>query len=193
MSSKWKISVEEFTLESERGTLHYGLRLGGYTGWMFSNRGVVVLPYAEVDNDILVGLRWEDRPNMGGLTPCAIGGTVTADKKRRAELGRIIAEKASPELCPNPEYLPELSGRPLAADRSYFQALEENDTGVTAYKLKVSPEQLSEKGYGTFLLKVSMEERGHGDIEMFPWKDAARECGDALAAAAILRLVAIHL
>lgn len=197
---RWKVtidgvetSVDHLTLRSKFGALEYGMRPEGYPAWVFQQPGgVLTIPWARLPGGtVLVGLIEESRANLGGAQLCAIGGfpepgesTATAEQRERHEESGLAGV---------PEKLP---GAPLACNRLFWVVLSDTD-GDTAYGLRVPYQALGKSGDGswqivdeTILVKYSKRAK----LVFRPWQEMVQRTPDALALAAIARLLAhLHL
>lgn len=195
--------VEKIEVVSERfGTLSYGLRPEGYDGWAFKENGgggAVTLPYTKMkDGTLFVGLIAEDRPNMGGKRLCIIGGFVNPGEKHEAAQVREAAHEA--DL--NSVEAFELRGHPVNSNRAFFVADPADGEGVRAFAVEIPPEfvavvidhddpALPRTSYRYQIPDELKPKFGKiPNVVLLPVYEAIRRTADALALAAIARLIA---
>lgn len=181
---------------SERfGTLSHGLRPEGYDGWCFRENGgggAVTLPYTKMHSGILlVGLIEENRPNMGGAALCIIGGFINPGEKHEDAQVREAAHEAGL----NSAEAAKLEGLPINSNRAFFVADPARDEGVHAYAIEI-PVEYVVAGGPTDPLRYQIPEEVKAqfgkiaNVQLFPVNVAIRMTADALALAAIARLIA---
>ncbi|HLD63335.1 MAG TPA: hypothetical protein VI913_00385 [Candidatus Peribacteraceae bacterium] len=176
--------VSHIACTSKYGTLEWGKRPEGFTGWVWNEAGgggAITIPYSyRPDSELLVGLIEENRLNMGGLRWCAIGGFAelpathaeTQVKEARDEAG-IDSRQTFP------------LGIPQISNRLYFVGDPTKDEGVHAYALEVPFAQLDQN------MQIPEAEGKLGKATFHHWRKAVLEiCGDVLATAAVAQLVA---
>jgi ADP-ribose pyrophosphatase YjhB (NUDIX family) len=199
--SPWKIEVNgeavnarHVRLASKFGELEYGMRPEGYPGWAFREAGgggSVTLPWCKDTNgDILIGLRLEDRKNMGGEALCIIGGFKEPEETHRQAQERELAEEAG---LSSTNATPEL-GLPACSNRLFFVANPHKGEGVHGWHLQIPFEWLElshDKQH--YRLKTGVQDANLPKPELihfYPWREAVKHTADALAGLPICRLLA---
>lgn len=172
--------VEKITITSKFGEFTYGLRPEKYDGLAFHEQnggGVIFLPYYFDSNRILhVGLIFESRPNMGEKPQlCAIGGFREPGESPEKSQARETLEETG--LDSQAAVL--LPGLPLNPNRTLFIADPERGEGINVFALEISENNLPSKESDSF-----------HRIHFFPWHKAISLSPDAIALAAIARLLA---
>lgn len=148
---------------------------------------VTVLSSAMPGGELLIGLLFEDRPNLGGWTLCIIGGMMQPGQSRhdaqRAESeeeGGIDSGAALP-----------LPGIPYVTDRLLWAANPRLGEGIHAFHLSVPFEALEEADGGgyRFIPEHCADDKKRKMVVFHPWQRAIAESADAVALAAIARLL----
>lgn len=193
----WADLVE---IKSRYGTLTYGVRPEGYDGWAFAQEGgggSVTIPYTRTPGGtLLVGLIFEDRPNLGGKQWCAIGGFKDPGETHADAGLREFFEEVG--VDPN-EFAPRpLAGMPAVPDRLFWQADPDEGEGNHFYAVRIPFEllqQYTDGNYG-FSENVPLEARktiiakGEGCVRFMPVNTAIQKTPDCIAGMGIARLLA---
>ena len=177
-------------LESGFGTLSYGWHPNGYDTWAFAEEGgggALCVPTCMKDGEWLVGLVEEDRANLGGRTLCAPGGFVDQGERQAEAARREVSEETGHDAVLRP-----LEGVPLVSNRAFFFALPANGQGVRAFTFEVQPEALREKTHEGYWRLAPVGKAELDGLLFMPWRVAVARCPDALALAAIARLLAMR-
>ena len=118
------------------GTLTYGRTAQGYDGLTFHEYlggGSVILPFVILDNQSLVGVVLQDRPNQGGNVWNAPRG-FDPGEDRRISAARELAEEVGLRAATTEVVsLPGQAGNPNSA---FFETWD-NDEGVTFFGIEV--------------------------------------------------------
>jgi len=184
------VPCSSLRLESGFGTLSYGWHPKGYDTWCFAEEGgggAICVPTCVKDGEWLVGLVEEDRPNLGGRTLCAPGGFVDPGERQADAARREVAEETGHDSS-----VKALGGVPMVSNRAFFFALPAQGQGVHAFTFEVNAAELCERtseGYWKLAPKGKAELDG---LLFMPWRTAVERCPDALALAAIARLLAMR-
>lgn len=173
--------LRRLTLRSRFGTLEYGQRSEGYDSWVFTEAGyggAVTIPYCRGSNgELLIGLREENRANMGGKRLCAIGGFLNTLESHQDAQRRESKEEAGLDSVGA-----IAQGVRYNCNRAFFVADPEKGQGIQAHGLAVSSERLERSSLPGSVGKM-------GSVEFFEWTDAVTQlCGDAIALAAIAQV-----
>lgn len=174
-------------LDSKFGTWSYGMHPHGYDGWWFAEfggGGVITLPYSVIDDILWVGLIEEDRPNLGGETLCAIGGYLDENENPETAARREAFEETGLSV---PHF--RLAGVPAASNRALFVADHRAGEGVKFYAAHVPQEALTPPTEGRRYWSPPRKAEV-GRVVFMDWRDAVMSSPDALALAAIARLLA---
>ncbi len=177
-------------IESKFGRLVYGKRPEGYDSWVFEEQGgggAVTILYAEVDGEILIGLREEPRANMGEKPRlCVIGGFVDLGEDHQQTQQRVLEEESGLSLEAQ-----KLPGLPVNANRAFWVADPDKDEGVHIYALKIPAEYLilDEQNPGSYLLTPEILGSRKKPVRFLPLAQAVNQSPDVIALAAIARLM----
>lgn len=149
---------------------------------------VTVLSSTAPEGELLIGLLYENRPNLGGQTLCVIGGMMQPGQSRsdaqRAESEEEGGIDSSAALL--------LPGLPYVTDRLLWAANPRLGEGIHAFHLPVPFEALEKTvdgGY-RFTPEHSADDKKRGLVLFLPWRRAVAASSDAVALAAIVRLLA---
>ncbi len=196
----WRLAIDGKEVESSMlelsskfGTLLYGLRPEGYDAWVFAETaggGAVTIPYAFTDGkELLVGLLPEKRANMGGERLCLVGGFVDPGEKHRDAAVREASQEAGITFTSA-----ELPGLPLNANRAFFVADPDAGEGLHCYAVHVHFAMLTHVEGRDWRIDseyADAEALGKAKHVVFmPWHQAVQRTADAIAVAAIARLMA---
>lgn len=180
------------------GNLQYGWISSGYDCWSYRENaggGVVIVPYAQIDGKLLVGVIQEDRPNQGGRVFNLPKGSVGIGETHQAAAQRELAEETG-LLNVVPEELP---GEPLNPDPTFYDT-SKIGTGARAFRAPLPPEWLERRDSNWTVsenhLDVSKQaisrrrKEGIGRLFFISRKDAV-QLGDMFTVAAVARLTAL--
>ena len=151
--------------------------------------GSVVIPYSISSNNLIVGLVYENRDNMGGWVWCGPGGFSDNNETHKQTAAREFREETGMMQASG---LIDLPGLPVNSNRALFVASPELGQGVHNYTLRVPFGFLQLEDGNVFKLK---DEKLLGDfkkasaLRFMPINTAILRSGDALALAAILQLI----
>lgn len=183
--------VESLRLVHTRfGTLEYGLTKGGWDGWTFhelGGGGSVIVPYANINGQLFVGLVWQNRPNQGGNVWNVPRGFLAFGENH---FGSAVQELEQ-EVGYRSMELRLLEGKPMNPNSAFF--VTEGDEGVRAYALEIREDELVNNGadgwaFNPQILKpISKSAELIFGCRFFPWEQAT-EVGDMFTLAAIARL-----
>ncbi len=148
----------------------------------------VVAAWAMIDDQLHVALVLENRPNLGGLVWCAIGGA--------QETGRTALFAAMDELDEEsgikrrPVQLP---GNATAAIRG-FQTIVRGAKGTSYFALEFKPEELEAISVagGRYRLKAGLngvDDSRAKNVAFMPWKEAVMSV-DGIVGTMVARLMA---
>lgn len=182
-------SVKEVQLESNFGTVHYGMRPEGFDGPVWEEKAgmVTLLVAVSPDGEKYVGMPRENRPNMGTEPVfCILGGMAKGtDTKTCCELAKeVAAQKAGIDASSAEKY----RGLHVNSNRLYWVCdPKESGRGVHCYRLVIFWNDLEEAEDGFYKLKETFSVGGKSDrVRFFPIKESPQMTGDALAHSAIL-------
>jgi 8-oxo-dGTP pyrophosphatase MutT (NUDIX family) len=181
-------SVSRMSLSSKFGELSYGAR--PYPAWVFREAGgggAVTLPFVRnPQGEILVGLLLEDRPNMGGLRWCAVGGFIDPNETHMETGLRETMEETGMAVPP----IFELDGMAMNPNRQFFDADPEKGEGVRTFGMELPADWMVPNGDGSFRIKegIQVGVKNPERLAFFPVRDAIRKTGDALALGALAKL-----
>jgi len=182
-----KVEINRLKLTSKFGELEYGLKPEGYDGWIFKEQGgggVITIPYTEIRDEIYVGLKLENRPNMGGRIFCAIGGFL--DPKEIAEDAQ--KREAMEEANMDTKEAVILEGAPINPNRAFF--VTKIKEGIKVFSFKVPTTSIEKPiDEGSFILKAKYLEKD-STIRFIRWQDAVMMTSDGIAKAGIAQLLA---
>lgn len=178
------------------GVLEYGLRPEGFDGWAFAENGgggSISIPFTrDEDDNVLIGVIIEDRKNMGGKQPCAIGGFVDPGESHMDAALREQLEEADliAEVSP-------LKGLPGNSNRLLFVADPTADQGVHPFGVEIPFAALEKRDDGSYgfrsdippELRGKVMAKGGGDVRFMPWKRAIRQSPDVLFRAGVAQLL----
>ncbi len=186
--------VSYFEAKSKYGLLRMGLGLDpdGRVGWSWMETGgggAAALVYARETgtsglNGLWIGLLMEDRQNMGGMRPCAVGGFKRPGEKPDAASQREFLQETGAR---NIE-VRKLPGVPLNGNRMYFEADPNDDEGMHTFSVEVPFDDLIPGLDGTMEHGFWRPKNSH--MVFFPWQMAAQQSADAFAVSMIARLLA---
>jgi len=171
---------------SQFGRVIYGRltekkRSDGWWFWENGGGGAVVLPYAFTpENDLLVGVLLENRPNLGEKPVwCVVGGFVDENETHHQAQVREAGEEIRLDTSQA-----KLLGR-FASNRGFVKADLPAGEGTHAFGVEVLFDQLGEASEsGSRLLKG-----GPKNFRFFPVAKAIELSHDGLALAAIALLL----
>lgn len=175
------------------GQVVYGWNPAGYDQFMVLENGgggSVTVPYALIDGQLYVGGVFQNRPNMGGVKLCAIGGFLKSDESHFVAAGREASEEVG---FTEPATL-LLTGEPGCWNRA-LSVTNETDEGTHFYGLGLDPKCLAPAEEGTYaidpqiLKPVSKSAESIVKARLVHWKIAAR-VADQFLNAAVARLIA---
>jgi ADP-ribose pyrophosphatase YjhB (NUDIX family) len=151
--------------------------------------GSVVVPYSTAPkNQVLVGLVYENRDNMGGWVWCGPGGFSDNNETHKQTAAREFREETGMMQASG---LKDLPGLPVNSNRALFVASPELGQGVHNYTLRVPFDFLLPEDGNVFKLK---DEKLLGDfkkanlLRFMPIDTAILRSGDALALSALAQL-----
>jgi ADP-ribose pyrophosphatase YjhB (NUDIX family) len=183
-----------FMATSKYGELYFGVRSDGHRGWWFKEQGgggaVTVMYSRDNDGNLLVALRNEMRPNMGGARRwCIPGGFIRAGESHVDAQAR----EALDETGVDTQEAYALPGLPFISNRAFFVANPIQGEGIHAYALQVPFTQLreTEDGYELTTHIPDFKEQEH--FRFFEWREAVKKTADGIALAAIAQLLAAEL
>ncbi|MFA5946951.1 MAG: NUDIX domain-containing protein [Patescibacteria group bacterium] len=120
------------------GTLAYGKNPGGnFDSWAFHENGgggAVIVPYATVDGNLLIGVVEQDRPNQGGKVLNVPRGFLKPGEPHWVGAERELAEEVG-KFVGSLRLLP---GKPTNPNSAFFETVQV-DEGVKFSTVEVSP------------------------------------------------------
>lgn len=122
--------------------LEYGKTPAGYDGLAFEEPGgggSVIVPFAEINGEIYVGLVHEDRPFSGGIVPNAPRGFLNPGETHFQTAQRELAEETGYET-PEKRIVP-LRGKLMNSNSALNVAIGD-DKGTKSYKLNITPDEI---------------------------------------------------
>lgn len=182
----------EVLLKSPWFTIGVGKR-PDFNGFLVRNcngKGAVTVLWSRDSNErLLIGLVLEKRPNLGPEPVwCIAGGNLELGESHKEAQIRELHEETGFDTS----MAKELPGLPFVEDRVLYVADAKKGEGNHAYSLEVSLDML-EKDEREAVWKPKLgliKHKAESEIRFFPWREAARMSPDALALAAISRLLA---
>lgn len=200
-SKHWRVEIDgmvtdtrHIKISSRWGELSFGQRLdtgrvSTCEGWLWhetNGGGAVLLPYARVEGELMIGLILEDRPNLGEKPVfCAIGGGVDVGESHRDAAVRESYEETSGHVFGEIFQLPGLGG---VQDRLYY-ICDHATEGVRSFAV----ETLVECVDGIYRPVALPGNKPICNVRFFPWKVAAKVTPDLIARGAILQLLTVLL
>jgi ADP-ribose pyrophosphatase YjhB (NUDIX family) len=188
------VQVQHVEISSPRfGTLEYGLRSEGYDGWAFFEVGgggaVVLLYFFSPSGRLMVGLVRESRPNMDEQPVwCIAGGFVNPGEMHKLGAKREVMEEAGVSTAKTTDL-----GK-FNPNRAFF--VTDGGGGVRAYGMEIPYAwvELDTDGENTYRWRlkpgvVACGIKPEAELRFFTASDAVKSTMDALALAAIARLI----
>lgn len=195
----WHIEVDGVEMQpklvlirsDKYGEVGYGRHPGGFTGWLYrepEGGGAVTLPYAfSPDGSLYVGLVREMRPNLGAEPVlCVMGGMVEAGERKTDTQARESGEEGGIDTS----HATRMMGRGVVQERLYYEVDVADGEGVEMFALELPFESLVPALNGEYAIQSgSVNSRRESDLVFLPVGRTIQETPDALALAAIARLV----
>ncbi len=182
-------------LVSKYGTLTLGVRPEGYQSWCWKEAGgggaVTILFSYSPEKKLYVGTVPEDRPNLGGVRLCAIGGMAESGRTK-AELQQVETEEEAGVDTAKAVLL----SAPKVNDRLFFIADAQEDEGVHFYAFELPFEHLVENSDESYRLRPDASvidperDRKREGLVFWPWYQAVHQSPDILVSAAVGLLLA---
>jgi 8-oxo-dGTP pyrophosphatase MutT (NUDIX family) len=180
------------------GVVTYGLTPPGYDGWSFKEiggGGSVIVPYAQIDKQLYIGVVEQARHNQGGKVLNVPRGFLDPGESHFQAANREVVEETGYD--PGDKKTVELVGDPMNPNSAFFETPEKNE-GVKCYALQIQSRELEEReGMYVFrsgILRSNASSKSARLAEQIlgtrfiPYQQAVR-LGDMFTVAAVGRLI----
>jgi len=186
-----KISNPEF------GQLTYGLTPGGWNGWSFheiGGGGAIIIPFAKIDGELLVGLVFQNRPNQGGYVWNVPRGFLNPGEKHFQSAVRELEEEL--ELMSPEKRMKKLPGEKVNPNSAFVETPDSEEGGrfyaieflkehliKDNERYKIDPQLLTPKTKQAELIMKS---------QFFSWREAVL-VGDLFTRGILASLLSVEL
>lgn len=186
------ISPKLLEIKSPYGQFMLGLRPEGFHGWAFKpgKEGVLTVPWVRTNqNDFLIGLIHEWRPNMGSKGVWSVpGGFVELNELNKDAAKRETSEESGLNLSAN---VAELPGEQVNPDRMYYILEDCDNWPPKMFSLELPFDLICANKDNQLVVRSDvLKVKGESELIFFNWREAVRLSRDGLSLACISRLLA---